>query len=220
MPGVAVAVAASPVAQAGGAGGGALEWWQGYSAPALLVYDAWSVGTLAAAKVNLANPGTYDLTEYGVGAAWSSSLGFALASGGGLHTGYTVVPSGGGVLGKTLLMVPTQWNWTSRLVATETWAWGNADCYGFGSDGYGVACNGGQVGSGGTLDVAHVIVGLAVYSDGSYVNNLPGSGMTTSSELGFGYIGGRDIGVARVALFDGVLSAGEVATLSALAKAH
>ena len=216
MPGVAVAVAASPVAQAGGAGGGALEWWQGYSAPALLAYDGLTAASLAAAQVNLANPGTYDLTVVGTGGTLDPTYGLYGNAGGGWSTGYTAVPSGGKVANLTAAVWCSKLDWTSRLFGTVTLTWGTADAFGFMADTYMAAANGQFKGSlgGGAGAIVYLIVGQALYRAGSLVATLTGTAMVTSSILQLCNQSGRRPGVMRAALFNGVFNAGDIADIS------
>lgn len=196
-------------------------WWKVAGKTCLAAYQPKGAASLAASYVNLANPGTYDAAP-GVAPTWAAATGWAF-NGGTQYLDTGIVPASGWSM---LVRYSTTFNYDAFLVGSTDGA--NAAFY---LERWFVATHAifyGNGGSSGKYNIpnSYGVIGVAGnrgYCDGIDVGVTipPWSGVTTYQII----LGGRNNGgtlelrpstIAALIIYSAVLTAGEVATVSAV----
>jgi len=193
------------------------NWWM----DAIAAYQAIHVASYEASKINLANPGTYDLTE-GVAPSWSSDSGwFRTATNQYLKTGVVVTNSSWSIFVRYANIIPIA---TKVYMAIGTYSVMIMPLYTV-TQGY--VRHGKFIESPVSSKTSGVsgLSGRKYYHNGELIRSLPESGGTYDPEdlylfdqnyLNAPYgLNGVLWNISAVAIFNRTLSAGEVATLSA-----
>lgn len=202
------------------------KWWM----DAIAAYQAIHVASYEASKINLANPGTYNLTTpFGGVPTWNTNVGWGF-------------PTGNTIFRVDLYPRATVWSCVIRLanvnspvlytysVAINAYDYDTADRY-FGIwfqkiSGtmytryfcYNASRTEAVYGSG-----VYALAGVDTYRDGVHLSSIPAASFTFRSRLTIGGLVGLDnvpalwfeFNICAVAIFNRALSAGEVATISA-----
>lgn len=197
------------------------SWWQaGGTTGAVAAYLAKGAASYAASKVNLVSPGTYDLTDGATFPGWDATNGWKkTVSTQHLRTGIIV----------------SDLTWTV-LVRVENCTVAAAPCYASGTVDYyavpvistanayyryGASRDLNDIGGATTAGVL-AIAGKSVYKNGVLRGTIPAGGTLSAVEIYIcnannagSPIGGTNLNVQAVAIYDNILSAAQVAAVSA-----
>lgn len=189
------------------------DWWDIAGETCVAAYQAKGAASLAASYVNLANPGTYDLTTTSA-PDWNTSTGWTKSAGGHLlNTG--IVPDGnfsiigryaglvGSGAGAWLMVSSTPGAvlgmYPNRTGTARGYRWGN-----------GTSNTGSAVAAG-----VMAQCGPNGYHDGSLDVTLTGTFGTSSMGITIFSVDGNYFAVLAVAIYSTTLDAAQVASLSA-----
>lgn len=183
-----------------------------YSVPGATCVAAWQAegaASYAASLVNLANPGTYDLTAVG-SPAWNASDGWSGGAGDYFTTGYTPPDTSQSY---TLFMkFKSGTCGVGTGGANRLYVWNRASDQVYGN---GAGTIQGSAITAGVLCVA----GSVAYLDGSQVTTGIGTGTGSRSTIHLREINGVSVSpsgdLLAAAIYEDVLTAGEVAAVSA-----
>ena len=201
------------------------NWWEaGGTTGCLAAYKSKGAASYAASKVNLVTPGTYDLTE-GVAPSWSSDSGwFRTAANQYLKTGVIVTNSSWSIFVRYANILPIA---TKEYMAIGSYSVMIIPLYTV-TQGY---VRHGKFNESPVNSKTSGVSGLSgrnFYHNGELVRSLPSGGTYDPEDL---YIfdqnyynapyglNGVLYNISAVAIFNRTLSAGEVATLSAVMAA-
>ena len=197
------------------------NWWEaGGATGCLAAYKSKGAASYAASKVNLVSPGTYDLTDGAAFPGWDATNGWKkTAPTQHLRTGI-IVPD------LTWTIVVRVGNCT--VSASPCYALGAIDCFAAPVIStanayyrYGASRDLNDIGGATTAGVL-AVAGKSVYKNGVLRGTIPAGGTLSAVEIYIcntnnagSPVGGTNLNVQAVAIYDNILSAAQVAAVSA-----